>query len=230
MVDERYFREGVVGSLLGEGQMKWLEAQLLDCRSPFIILSSGTMWNDSISNGKDSWGRWDPEGRERLFAFIEANRIAGVLLVSGDRHGARGFRIPRLSGFNFYEFEPGSLGGRSGPPIFAKDRANQLFGNAGRYAFGEFTMDATLADPAVEFRLIGDDGTMIHEMRLTRSQLTPPAKPGTDWRPRRPIRLIKPEFGAPKDEREAEATESTESLKIQCFRRDPRGKLCCKSP
>jgi alkaline phosphatase D len=177
MVDERYFREGVVGSFLGDAQMKWLETQLLDCKGPFIILSCGTMWSDNISNGKDSWGRWDPQGRERLLDLIEAKHIAGVLLVSGDRHGARGFRIPRPSGFNFYEFEPGSLGGRSGPPVFANDRANQLFGIAGRYAFGEFTMDATLADPTVEFRLIGDDGTIIHEMRLTHSQLTPPTKP-----------------------------------------------------
>jgi hypothetical protein len=44
---------------------------------------------------------------------------------------------------------------------------------AGRYAFGEFTIDATAADPTVEFRLIGDDGGILHEMKLTRSQLTP---------------------------------------------------------
>lgn len=36
-------------------------------------------------------------------------------MISGDRHGTRGFRIPRPSGFNFYEFEAGSLGGRTGP-------------------------------------------------------------------------------------------------------------------
>ncbi len=178
MVDERYFRTGQEGSFLGEDQMKWLEAQLLDCKGPFIILSCGTMWSDYISNGKDSWGRWDTQGRELIFSFIEANRIGGVLLISGDRHGARGFCIPRASGFNFHEFEAGSLGGRDGPEIFAKDRSTQFYGIAGRYAFGEFTIDATLADPTVEFRLIGDDGTIIHEMTLARSKLTPPGKAG----------------------------------------------------
>jgi alkaline phosphatase D len=111
-----------------------------------------------------------------LFSFIEANRVAGVLLISGDRHGARGFRIPRPSGFNFHEFEAASLGGRSGPEVFAKDRTNQFYGIARKYAFGEFTIDATLADPTVEFRLIGDDGTIIHEMKLTRRELTPAGK------------------------------------------------------
>lgn len=176
MVDNRYFRTGEQGSFLGDAQMKWLEAQLLDCKGPFIIMSCGTMWSDYVSNGKDSWGRWDPQGRERLFSMIEKNRIGGVLMISGDRHGARGFRIPRPSGFNFYEFEAGSLGGRSGPAVFAKNTTDQFYGIAGKYAFGEFTIDATVADPQVEFRLIGDDGTEIHKLKLTRSQLTPSGK------------------------------------------------------
>jgi len=176
MVDERYFRTGPKGngSLLGEEQFNWLQEQLLDCKGPFIILSCGTMWSDYVSNGKDSWGMWDPEGRERIFRFIEKHRISGVLLISGDRHGARGFRIRRPSGFNFYEFEAASLGGRTGPPATKPQWDTQFYGISGRYAFGEFTVDATTADPEVTFRLIGDDATIIHELKLKRSQLTPP--------------------------------------------------------
>ena len=176
MVDNRYFRKNQPGSFLGDEQMKWLRAQLLDCKGPFIILSCGTMWSDYVSRGKDSWGRWDPQGRERIFQLIETNRIAGVLLISGDRHGARGFRIPRPSGFKFYEFEAGSLGGRTGPPITKPEWTEQFYGIAGKYAFGEFTIDATVADPTVTFRLMGEDGKAIHELKLTRSQLTPPGK------------------------------------------------------
>ena len=142
----------------------------------FTTFDAPTFTDGASINGKDSWGVYDPRGREDLFSFIEANRIGGVLLISGDRHGARGFTIPRPSGFNFYEFEAASLGGRSGPEVFAKDRTNQFYGIARKYAFGEFTIDATLADPTVEFRLIGDDGTIIHEMKLTRRELTPPGK------------------------------------------------------
>jgi alkaline phosphatase D len=174
MIDHRYFRSGEKGSFLGEEQMQWLESQLLDCGGPFIILSCGTMWSDYVSNGKDSWGRWDPAGRERIFQWIEAHQIGGVLLISGDRHGARGFRIPRPSGFNFYEFEAASLGGRRGPPVTKAQWGEvQLYGIAGEYAFGEFTIDATLPDPEVTFRLIRQDGSIIYELTLTRSQLTP---------------------------------------------------------
>ncbi len=173
MLDHRYFRTGEPGSFLGEEQMKWLEEQLLDCKGPFIILSNGTMWSDYVSRGKDSWGVNDPEGRERIFKLIEENHISGVLLISGDRHGARGFTIPRPSGFEFYEFEAGSLGGRTGPSPTKPEWDTQFYGISGRYAFGEFEFDTSIPDPTVTFRLIGDDGSFIHELKLTRSQLTP---------------------------------------------------------
>lgn len=173
MLDNRYFREGVQGSFLGDGQMDWLEKQLLDCKGPFIILSCGTMWSDYVSNGKDSWGKWDRQGRERIFKFIEKNKIPGVLLISGDRHGARGFRIPRPNGFQFYELEAGSLGGRRGPAASSPDWDTQFYGIAGKYAFGEFNIDATLSDPEVTFRLIQDNASVIHELKLKRSELTP---------------------------------------------------------
>lgn len=173
MLDGRYFRSGEKGSLLGNDQMKWLKEQLLQCKGPFIILSSGTMWTDFVSNGKDSWGEIDPEGREEIFKFIEDHKIGGVLLISGDRHGARGFQITRPSGFKLYEFEPGSLGGRSGPPNAKPEWNSQLFGYAGVYAFGEFTFHTSSNDPTAVFRLIDDDGQVLYELNLKRKELTP---------------------------------------------------------
>ncbi len=174
MTDTRYFRKNEPGSFLGDEQMNWLLNQLQECEGPFIILSGGTMWSDYVSNGKDSWGRWDPAGRERIFRFIESKGIGGVLLISGDRHGARGFRIPRSSGYEFYEFEAASLGGRTGPPATDPEWRTQLYGVAGVYAFGEFTFDASPSDPIVTFRLIQQDGTILYEVALRRSRLTPP--------------------------------------------------------
>ena len=170
MLDNRYFREK--GNFLGDEQMEWLKEQLLDCKGPFIILSNGTMFSDYVSK-KDSWGAFDPEGREKIFRLIEENKIGGVLLISGDRHGARGFKIPRPSGFNFYEFEMGSLGGRVGPPPIKAEWNTQLFGVSGEYTFGEFSFDTTLPDPEVTFRAIHESGTIFYETTLTRSHLTP---------------------------------------------------------
>nr|MBI1231658.1 alkaline phosphatase family protein [Cytophagales bacterium] len=173
MLDNRFFRDKETGAFLGEGQMDWLEKQLLESTGEFIILSCGTMWSDYVSNGKDSWGVWDPEGRERIFQLIEKHRIPGVLLISGDRHGARGFTIPRESGYSFYEFEPASLGGRHGPSATNPDWETQLFGFDNTYAFGEFTFDTQLDDPEVTFRLIREDGEILYTLVLRRSELTP---------------------------------------------------------
>ncbi len=170
VLDHRYFR--TKESFLGEKQMLWLEEELLDCRGPFIILSCGTMWSDYVSDGKDSWGKFDSKARERIFSLIEKNNIAGVLLISGDRHGARGFTIPRPSGFKFYEFEGGSLGGRGGPS--AKTGVeNRLYVVKGEYAFSEFTFDTNKKDPNVTFRLIDEEGNILHELDIKRSELTP---------------------------------------------------------
>jgi alkaline phosphatase D len=173
MVDNRYFRDSAKHYFLGPDQLKWVKESLLACKGPFIIMSCGTMWSDFVSNGKDSFGKHGREEREEIFSLIEKNRIGGVLLISGDRHGARGFTIPRPSGFSFYEFEPGSLGGRTGPAAKSPSWKTQLFGISGKYAFGEFTFDADKPDPEVTFRLIQDDGTEIYKLTVRRSQLTP---------------------------------------------------------
>lgn len=179
MLDTRSLRNnaerGKYGSYLGMEQLAWLKETLKNSKAPFKVISSGTMWSDYISNGKDSWGTWDTVAREEIFSFIENENISGVLFVSGDRHGARGFKIPRPSGFAFYEFEPASLGGVSGPDALAKDTTNQLFGYHGSEAtaFGEFTFDTSENEPIVVFRLINQFGNILVEYNITYSKLMP---------------------------------------------------------
>ena len=68
----------------------------------------------------------------------------------------------------------GWISGRRGPPVTKPEwKDAQLYGIAGEYAFGEFSIDATLPDPEVTFRLIRDDGFVINQLTLTRSELTP---------------------------------------------------------
>jgi len=176
MLDTRFFRSspGLADSFLGQPQMQWLEQQLTACTGPFIILTSGTMWSDYVTNGKDSWGMWDPPAREHIFSFIEQHHIGGVLLLSGDRHGARVMNLPRPSGFAFHEFELGSLGAHEGPAAKGNQPALQPFGNVNTFAFGEFTFDTAGADPTVTFRVVGTAGSALYSATLTRSQLTPP--------------------------------------------------------
>ena len=172
MTDNRYFRENKPGSFMGDEQMQWLKTQIKESTATFIILSCGSMWSDFVSNGKDSWGVNDPDGREEIFKLIEEYNKA-VLFISGDRHGARGFTIPRKSGFQFYEFEAASLGARVGPAATKPIWNTQLYGIDGKFAFGEFTFDTKMTDPEVTFRLIHEDGTVLYSLKLKRSELLP---------------------------------------------------------
>ncbi|MCL3782143.1 alkaline phosphatase family protein [Prolixibacteraceae bacterium JC049] len=179
MLDTRSCRRveerGEYGSYLGKEQMEWLKAALKESTATFKIISSGTMWSDDISNGKDSWGTWDTAAREEIFRLIETEKVNGVLLISGDRHGARGFQIPRSSEFKLYEFEAASLGGVKGPPAMAQDATNQLFGHYGKdlKAFGEFTFETKGESSTVIFRLINEKGEIMEEHSFTYSQLLP---------------------------------------------------------
>jgi alkaline phosphatase D len=179
MLDTRSCRvndqRGQYGCYLGLEQQEWLKEGLRNSTAPFKIVSSGTMWSDYVSKAKDSWGTWDVEGREEIFNLIEKEKISGVLLLSGDRHGARAFTIPRESGFKFYEFNMGCLGGVRGPKGLVPDCPEQLFGYDGKgfVAFGEFTFAMDAEDPTVTFRLIHESGEIKEEVQLSLSQLTP---------------------------------------------------------
>ncbi|WP_372650761.1 alkaline phosphatase [Draconibacterium sp.] len=180
MLDTRSCRtinkRGEYSSYLGIDQQNWLKNTLKNSTATFKIISSGTMWNDDVSNGKDSWGTWDTGAREEIFSFIERHQISGVILLSGDRHGARSFTIPRKNGHRFYEFEVATLGGVPGPDAMAPNAENQLFGYDGdRFiAFGEFTFYTSGEQPSLVFRLINQYGQILEEIPLVYDMLTPP--------------------------------------------------------
>ncbi len=152
-------QRGKLNSFLGLEQMDWLKQQIKESTSPFILISGGTMWSDNISAGKDSWGTWDTEGREEVFRMIDEKKDSKVILLSGDRHGARGLAIPRPNGGKIHEFEVACMGGVPGPKGYGKNPEDQLFGYPGRtWAFGEFTFKLNKGTPEAIFHLIGEKG------------------------------------------------------------------------
>ena len=180
VIDQRYFRDPEKGQYLGPEQTKWLYKALKESKAPFKILSGGSMWNDAVGKGKDSWLTFAPEERENLFDYIEKENITGVVLVSGDRHGARVFTVPRPSGFKFYEFNVGSLGGRgkddrkdNGHKATDPSWTDQLYGISNIYAFGLFTASVSGPEPTLTYRLIDENGNQLYRLAMPVSMLTP---------------------------------------------------------
>lgn len=158
---------GQLNSFLGLEQMDWLKHEIESSEAECILISGGTMWSDYISKGKDSWGIWDVEGREQIFQCIDAKKDSLVALLCGDRHGARGFAIPRPNGGRIYELEVACMGGVPGPGAHEEGREHQLFGYPGRtWAFGEFTFRKVDRHLEAIFRLIGADGDEMEAIYL----------------------------------------------------------------
>lgn len=158
---------GQLNSFLGKEQMDWLKQQIESSEAECILISGGTMWSDYISKGKDSWGTWDMEGREQIFQCIDAKKGSLVALLCGDRHGARGFAIPRPDGGHIYELEVACMGGVPGPGAYEQGREHQLFGYPGRtWAFGEFTLRKGDSGILADFRLIDEKGKELEIISL----------------------------------------------------------------
>ena len=96
MLDVRYHRspnaapDDGTKTMLGERQLAWLKRGLLASKAAVKLLASGSEWQ---SNGHaDSWTSFARE-RKEVFDFIAANRVEGVVLLSGDRHFSAGYQV-----------------------------------------------------------------------------------------------------------------------------------------
>ena len=74
-------------TMLGAGQKAWFEEQLLEANGkyPLIVWVSPLPWISEAKDGGDDWGGYSTERRE-LADFIAANKIEGLLMISGDAH------------------------------------------------------------------------------------------------------------------------------------------------
>lgn len=74
-------------TMLGDEQLDWLEAELLDAsqRYPVVVLATDVPWIAAPEEGGDDWGGY-PEERARIAAFIEENGIDNLIMLAGDAH------------------------------------------------------------------------------------------------------------------------------------------------
>ena len=115
MLDDRYYRDPNNApddghkSQLGEKQLAWLKRELLASKSKLKVLASGGEWE---THGLPaSWASF-PRERNDLFQFIDDNKIAGLLLLSGDRHFTAAYQVAG----KFIEVTSGPLGSKNTTP------------------------------------------------------------------------------------------------------------------
>jgi alkaline phosphatase D len=102
MLDDRWFRitEGNK-QILGSTQLEWLKQGLKASRSTFKFIALGSQVI-SEANAHETWSRFAE--RQALFDFIQAERITGVIFLSGDRHFTELCRVQPAGMYPLYDF------------------------------------------------------------------------------------------------------------------------------
>ncbi|MFP6899023.1 MAG: alkaline phosphatase D family protein [Roseibacillus sp.] len=169
MLDGRYYRNRVGGSMLGPVQKAWLKKTLKASTGTFKVLASPVPFSPKIKPGsKDPWDGF-PDERAEIFSWIAESRIAGVFLIAADRHRTDLRTIPNPGSYTLYEFESSRLTNRHTHPVVKTE--GLIWGYNKTCSFGLMKFDTSKDDPEVTFELIDIDGNTHQTHTLKQSAL-----------------------------------------------------------
>lgn len=127
------------GAIWGEDQLEWLMEGLKDSTAPVKIIANGTQLLHVGDTGEGHWQEARGE-RQRLFDFLNDNKIGGVVFLSGDRHFSEANQEEQPDGALLVECTSSPLqqGQQVGP--LQRTHANQLWGLHGN-SYGLVTIN-----------------------------------------------------------------------------------------
>lgn len=169
-LDNRYHRDPASAAAsasktaLGTVQRDWLKQGLKDSRSPFKLILCGQPWNDGKAVGNESWASFTSE-RADLIAFIARERIAGVVLLSGDTHVGELNCLTDAdygAGYDLFELVSSPLAQDCATSYLnyrPVPRVRQVY--AGGSNAGIVDIDMSQADPTLRFTLIDTQGNSV---------------------------------------------------------------------
>ncbi|MHC4426807.1 MAG: alkaline phosphatase D family protein [Planctomycetota bacterium] len=171
MLDGRFYRTNPYGekpTMLGPAQKAWLLKQVKKSKATFKVLASPVPWSfNTKGKSRDTWNGFRDE-REEIFAFLEENKIDGVILISADRHRSDARKIERSNGYPLYEFESSRLTNQHKHGL----KPGAIFGYNEKQSFGLLSFDTAIPDPTVTFRIISIDNEPIHSLTLKHSEIS----------------------------------------------------------
>ena len=119
-----------------------------------------------VPRTSDTWEGYAEE-REKIFSFIEENKIEGVILISADRHRSDAWKITRENGYDFYEFESSKLTNVHTHPVFSES----IFGYNEKCSFGFLQFNTVKRDPELTYKVVSIDNEVVNQLTIRRSQL-----------------------------------------------------------
>jgi alkaline phosphatase D len=179
MLDSRYYRtpnktvEDGKKTMLGARQLQWLKDGLAASKAPFKIVACGSEWQTLTQ--PDCWSSFARE-RQEIFDHITAQKIDGVVLLSGDRHLTAGYQIQG----RHLEFTSGPLG--SGNSTLQENPERFTGADEGKL-WAVLDLDTSASPPSFHYEIWQAGGGLLERRALTwdeingRSQITPSPSP-----------------------------------------------------
>lgn len=171
LLDLRTFRDPIPekdsgeGTLLGEEQWRWLEAELKRPADLRILGSS-----IQLVGGGHPWEKWDnfPGEKARLLRLIDEARAHNLIVISGDMHFAELSREPTPAGFLLHDLTSSGLNVPEGLPEFRNPK--RVYYRDGAANFGMIRISWRAREVKVRLEAHYTDGERIfaHDLYIQR--------------------------------------------------------------
>ncbi|WP_313795022.1 alkaline phosphatase D family protein [Flagellimonas zhangzhouensis] len=179
VLDTRYFRSDLVkdedpnrryqanfdknATVLGDAQWEWLQKELTGSDADFNLIMSSIQFL-SAEHGFETWGNF-PTEVEKLEQMIAESKANGVIILSGDRHISE-FSKTEVEGLNYPLIDFTSSG--------LTHSYSSFEGEPNQFRVGEVVSDKSYGiidfnfeDKEVVFKMMGDNGTVLQELKQT---------------------------------------------------------------
>ena len=163
MIDVRYYRtpnklrDDGTKTMLGERQLAWLKNGLAKSHAKFKIVGSGSEWQTMTQ--PDCWSSFARE-RQEIFDHIRAEKIDGVVLLSGDRHFTAGYQVQG----RYLEFTSGPLG--SGNATL-QENPERFTGSDEGKLWSILDLDPTGKEPRLAYEIWQAGGGLLERRELS---------------------------------------------------------------
>jgi alkaline phosphatase D len=177
VLDNRYFRQAnyrVSGerTVLGEDQIRWLIDALKTSNASFRFVVMGGQFINSAEGG-ENYINLAPGERKAILDRIEAERIPGVVFLTGDRHHSVLMKMDRYRTYPLYEWTVSPLTAGTSTP---RDHETQYRVDGSVYTernFGTIEVTGPRNERVATLMLHDSDGEEVWRTEIRQVDLQP---------------------------------------------------------
>ncbi|MFW5926433.1 MAG: alkaline phosphatase D family protein [Wenzhouxiangella sp.] len=177
LLDNRYFRQAnyrVSGerTILGEDQIEWLIDALKTSNASFRFVVMGGQFLNS-AEVHETYARIAPGERREILDRIEAERIPGVIFLSGDRHHSVFMKKERYRTYPLHEWTVSPLTAGAGSPTEGAAQYMVEDSIYGERNFGTIEISGPRDQRVATLILHDSDGAEVWREEIRQSDLQP---------------------------------------------------------